>query len=440
MRRSIVRPLAAAAVCAALAAGIPRAAADPAPWMPRFRALQRVLTGVDVLQEGGFSVLRGKRVGLLTHPAAVNRYGESTIDVLRRAPGVKLVALYATEHGIWGTVPAGQHFPDMIDPRTGLLVHSLYTGRNNGEPTAAQLRGIDALVIDLQDVGVRSYTFSGTMKLALQACFRNNVEVVVLDRPDPLGGLKVDGPLPDRNLVGASLLCEFPVPYVYGLTMGEMAELAAHTPGVLDVTPRQLRRGRLVVVPMVGWRRSMRWPETGLRWIPTSPEIADFGAVVGYAMTGLGCELNNFRHGVDGQYWFRAISNRLVRPAIVARDLRALRLPGLEFRDISVRDPRSGRLGSGLYIEVTDWDEWVPTELSFYLMKLACELEPTNPYAHPPSESDVLRYLHEMGSVGFYRDLAAHGARTDVAAYLRYWWRQDRAFAERSRRFWLYPP
>ncbi|MGH7995616.1 MAG: DUF1343 domain-containing protein [Opitutaceae bacterium] len=411
----------------------------PVPvWMPRYRR-PRVFTGIDVLAEGNFSVLRGKRIGLLTHAAAVNRDGVPTVDVLLHAPGVKLVSLFATEHGIWNTMPAGRPFPDHIDPRTGLPVHSLYNGRSH-EPTAAQLRGIDALVIDLQDIGVRSYTFSGTMKLAMQGCFKHHVEVIILDRPDPLGGLKVDGPLPDPGLVGSSLMCEFPVPYVHGLTMGELAELAKGTPGVLQVTPRQLKRGRLTVVRMVGWRRSMRWPETGLRWIPTSPEIGDFGAVVGYAMTGLGCgpPIDNFRHGVDGQYWFRAVSNRYVKPAVVARDLRDLRLPGIHFREISVTNPRTGRPGMGLYVEVTDWDEWRPTELSFYLMQLACKLEPRNPFAWATRDERTI-FLHEVGSAALLHDLATRGARTDIAGYLRRWWSQDRAFAEWSRRFWLYP-
>lgn len=419
-----------------LACLIATAARAQASW-PRFDQRTPVLTGVDVLEAGGFSVLRGKRIGLLTHPAAVDRRGVSTVEVLLHAPGVRLVALFATEHGIWNTMPAGKHFPDMIDPRTHLPVYSLFTGRP--QPWAAQLRGLDALVIDLQDVGVRSYTFSGTMKEAMEGCFKNHVEVIVLDRPDPLGGLKVDGPLPDPQYVGASLVCEFPVPYVHGLTMGELAKLALGTPGVLRVPANDLRTAHLVVVPMVGWRRSMRWPETGLPWIPTSPAIPDFGAVVGYAMTGLGCELGNFKHGVDGQYWFRAISNRLVKPAIVARDLRALRLPGVDFREISVVNPQTGRTGTGLYIEVTDWDEWRPTELSFYLMQLACALEPVNPFAHP-GRAQLMTFLHEMGSTAFYRDLAEHGARADVADYLRYWWAEDRAFAQQSRRFWLYAP
>ena len=211
----------------------------PPPAIPRVEVPAGVMLGIDVLEHSNFLTLRGKRIGLLTHAAGRDRRGVSTVEVLRRAPGVKLVALFATEHGIWNNMPAGKSFRDQKDPRTGLMVYSLYSGRPS-IPSAAQLKGIDALVIDLQDIGVRSYTFSGTMKTAMEGCFRRNVEVIVLDRPDPLGGLKVSGPPLDPNLVGASLVCEFPVPYVHGLTMGELARLAKGTPGVLRLTPSEV--------------------------------------------------------------------------------------------------------------------------------------------------------------------------------------------------------
>jgi uncharacterized protein YbbC (DUF1343 family) len=345
------------------------------------------------------------------------------------------VALFATEHGIWNSIPGGRPFPDQIDPRTGLMVYSLYNGRPS-IPSPAQLKGIDALVIDLQDIGVRSYTFAGTMKTAMEGCFRQKVEVIVLDRPNPLGGWKVSGPPLDPDLVGASLVCEFPVPYVHGLTIGELARLAKGTPGVLRVTPAELARGRLTVVPMVGWRRSMRWPETGLTWRPTSPNIPDFASVMGYAMTGLGCDLGSFRHGVGMLYPFRGISNLAAKPEVVARELRALNLPGINFRLISAPNAH-GQPGTGLYIEVTDWDEWRPTDLSFYLMRLDCKLERRNPFASP-TKVLATRYLHEMGSSAFFRDIAAHGAQVNVEAYLRLWDQQDREYQQRSRKFWLY--
>ena len=158
------------------------------------------MLGIDVLQAGNFLPLRGKRIGLLTHPAGVDHQGVSTIDVLRRAPGVKLVALFGAEHGIYDALGASINYPDQLDPRTGLMIYSLYNGQQAHRPTKAQLKGIDALVIDLQDIGSRTYTFAGSMKQAMEGCFQNKVEVIVLDRPNPLGGLKVDGPMLDPSL------------------------------------------------------------------------------------------------------------------------------------------------------------------------------------------------------------------------------------------------
>ena len=412
----------------------------PASSIPRVEVPAGVLLGIDVLEHSNFLLLRGKRIGLLTHPAGVDRRGISTVEVLHHAPGVRLVALFATEHGLWNNVAGGKHFTDAVDARTGLPVYSLYTGSPSvPTPSSSQLKGIDAMVIDLQDIGSRSYTFSGTMKTVMEACFRHKVEVIILDRPNPLGGLKVDGPMPDPAIVGASLVCEFPVPYVHGLTMGELARLAYGTPGVLQVKEAERLRGKLTIIPMVGWRRSMRWTETGLAWVPTSPYISDFAAVMGYPMTGLGCpDFDSFRNGIGSQYPFRGISNLLVKPDIVARELRALNLPGLNFRQVSVPNARTGKPGTGLYIEVVDWDELHPTDLNFYLMKLACKLEPRNPFAHLTKMQES-KFLHEMGCTALYRDLAAHGARVDIDAYIRLWRAQDAQYQQRSRRFWLYP-
>jgi uncharacterized protein YbbC (DUF1343 family) len=425
---------------AAIPKAVPVAPVAPRPPLsvsiPTVAVPRDVRLGIDILEAGNFITLKGKRVGLLTHPAGVDRRGVSTIDLIRRAPGVQLVALFATEHSIYGNVPAGKIFPDRFDSKTGLTVYSLYNGRSH-RPTRSQLKGIDALVVDLQDIGVRSYTFAGAMEQAMEGCFENNVEVIVLDRPNPLGGLKVDGPPMDPQWLGSNLVNAFPVPYVHGLTIGELALLAKGTPGVLRISEAARTRGRLIVIPMSGWRRSMRWPETGLPWIPTSPFIPDFAAVVGYPMTGLGCQLGTFTNGIGSQYPFRGIYHPSVKLDVLERELAALHLPGLQFRRVSVPNSRTGQPASGIYLEVTDWDEWRPTDLNFYLMRLACKLEPRNPFA-AASRGTAEGFLRIMGSTAFFRDLAAHGARVDVASYIQAWEAEDRNFQQESRRFWLY--
>jgi uncharacterized protein YbbC (DUF1343 family) len=432
---SPLRAWAGAVLVALAAAGHPARAAAAAGAGAR----PRVMLGIDVLEAEDFAPLRGLRIGLLTNGAGVDGRGVSTIEVLRHAPGVRLVDLFATENGLSGSRASGRPFDDFRDPETGLMVHSLYNGRDlNHRPTAEQLRGIDALVIDLQDIGTRSYTFTGAMKQAMEGCFLHHVEVIVLDRPDPLGGLKVDGPMLDPRWMGPNLVNAFPVPYVHGLTIGELARLAKFEPGVLRIPEAVRKAGKLEVIPMRGWRRWMRWPDTGLTWIPTSPYIPDFAAVEGYPMVGLGCVLGGFTHGIGNRYPFRGIANRYVAPERLQRDLEALHLPGLAFQRVYVPNPRTGRPATGLYVEITDWDEWRPTELNFYLMQLDCRYERRNPFADA-SPGEVNGFLRVMGSTAFYRDLAVRGSRTDVAAYLRRWAEEDHVFQEQSRRFWLYP-
>jgi uncharacterized protein YbbC (DUF1343 family) len=398
-----------------------------------------VMLGIDVLESEGFAAVRGKRIGLLTHPAGVNRRGERTIDVLRRAPGVKLVALYGPEHGVNGDAPAEFLVPNTIDKRTGLPAYSIYAmpGR---KPTKASLKGIDAMVIDLQDIGTRSYTFISAMRYTMEACFANNVEVIVLDRPNPLGGLKVDGPPLDAKW--SSYVGAFRVPYVYGLTIGELAHMAKEAPGVLAVSDAVREHGRLTVIPMRGWRRAMRWPETGLTWIPTSQFVQDFAAIEGYPMVGLGTFWDppkidiGFRHGIGKSYSFRGISHKFVKIDVVEKELRALNLHGLQFRRVSALD-REGKPAVGLFIEITDYDEWQPTELNFYLMKLACKFDAKNPFAPGPGR-DFSGFLRHMGSEEFLHALQHDGARVDVPKFLAEWRLRANIYQQESKRYWLY--
>lgn len=401
-----------------------------------------VMLGIDVLESQGFAAVKGKRIGLLTHPAGVNRRGETTIDVLRRAPGVKLVALFGPEHGIYGNEKAEVKIGDRTDPRTGLRVYSLY-GQFR-KPTKEMLKGLDAMVVDLQDIGTRSYTYVSAMLYTMAACFEHHVEVIVLDRPNPLGGNKVDGPPLDpqwKSYVGA-----IRVPYVHGLTIGEIARMAKESPGVLQV-PKAINvseavraKGKLTVIPMRGWRRNMRWSETGLAWVPTSPMVQNFSAVVGYAMTGLGTyhDLNSrfdigLRHGVGVNYAFRGLSHKTVKSDVLERELRALKLPGLSYRRISVPG-RNGKPETGVFVEISDWDDWNPVELSVHLMVLGCKLDPRNPFR----TGDASGFLRHMGSSAFYETLKRDGARTNAAAWVREWQTHNAIYRQQSRKFWLY--
>lgn len=397
-----------------------------------------VMLGIDTLEAAGFATVKGKRIGLLTHPAGVNRRGVPTVEVLRRAPGVQLVALYAVEHGIYNDKPAEKYFPDTIDGRTGLPVYSLYSGKGrNFRPTAAQLKPIDALVIDLQDIGTRSYTFSGAMKSAMEVCFEQGKEVIVLDRPNPLGGLKVGGPPLDADLM--TDVGRFRVPYVHGLTIGELARMAAslQAPGGLAVSDAVRARGKLTIVPMRGWTRSMRWPETGLPFVPTSTALQDFAAVMGYPMTGLGCIIGGFRHGVGFQYPFRGVHHITAKADVVEKELRALNLPGVQLRRVSLPNVKTGLPAIGLYTEINDFDDWQPCDLNFWLMKIACKLEPRNPFA-TATDAKRREFKIHVGSTALFNELATKGARIDMDAWLRTWSAQAKIYQEHSRKYWMY--
>jgi uncharacterized protein YbbC (DUF1343 family) len=390
----------------------------------------RILLGIDTLEQSGFSALAGKRVGLLTHPAGVNRNGVSTIDVLRRAPNVNLVALFGPEHGIYGDEQANVPVDNKIDPRTKLPVYSLY-GKYR-KPTAEMLSGLDALVIDLQDVGVRSYTYVSCMRYAMEACFENGVEVIVLDRPNPLGGLKVDGPPLDRewrSYVGA-----FHVPYVHGFTIGELAQIAKYTSGTMEVPDSVRQKGKLTVIKMQGWRREMLWPDTGLKWVPTSPYIPDLSAVLGYAMTGLGAQIGGFSHGIGTPYPFRFLRFKGKSSIEVLHALQAQQIPGFSFRIIQTKTT-SGASVEGVYVGVSNWAQLQPTDISFYMMQLTAAWTPGNPFS--TAKNPGLFNKH-VGSTAWWNEITQRGEQARTKDFLNQWEAQAQAFQRSHMQFRLY--
>lgn len=239
-------------------------------------AQQRVRLGIDVLAAQGFQPIQGLRVGLITNHTSRDGRGVQTRVVLQRAPGVRLTALYTPEHGIDGTIPAGKYVATRKDAVTGLPAHSLYGPTR--KPTPAMLADVDALLFDLQDIGSRSYTYISTMIRAMEACAENGKAFIVLDRPNPLGGNRINGPGIESKWI--SFVGQVPVPYVHGMTAGELARMAAGKKW-LSAVPK------FSVVPMAGWSREMVWADTGLPWIATSPNIPHTSSPFYYAATGL---------------------------------------------------------------------------------------------------------------------------------------------------------
>lgn len=413
----------------------PRITLPPATPTPAPARVFPVMLGIDVLEADGFRAIAGKKVGLLTHPAGVNRRGETTVDVLRRAPRVQLVSLFAPEHGIDGTIKAGENFNNTRDKRTGLPVYALY-GQSLGK-AKAMVKGLDALVIDLQDIGVRSYTFTVIMRYAMEACFENGVEVVVLDRPNPLGGWKVDGPPLDPEWLSG--VGAFPrMPYLHGLTMGEIARLAkfsSPTTAGMTISEKARAAGKLTVIPMRGWTRSMQWPETGLKWVGTSPFIQTYESVIGYAMVGLGTQNSGWKWGIGKDFPFRGISFPKKTPDEIIKAMEAYKIPGITFVKRQGKDS-AGKMINGVYVEVTDWQKWNPTELSFYMHKQAA-IWSLNPFA-TLSTADARAFQIHVGSTAWYQALRRDGARVNVPLFIENWIPRSRAYQELTKRYWIY--
>lgn len=248
------------------------AATGCGPRLVQVRTAEPVTLGVETLLRDSLGVLRGKRVGLITNHSGRDRAGRSTIDLLHRAPGVQLAALFGPEHGLRGVADAGEHVASGVDSATGLPVYSLY-----GEtrvPTPEMMRTVDVLVYDIQDVGARVYTYPWTMAESMVAAGKAGKQFVVLDRPDPIRGDFVQGGMLDtafRSFVGL-----YPVPLRYGLTVGELARWLVTDGGVkVDLT----------VIPMRGWKRSMWWEQTGLTWVNPSPNLRTVEATILYPGT-----------------------------------------------------------------------------------------------------------------------------------------------------------
>ena len=388
--------------------------------------------GIDYLEETDFEILRGKKVGLLTHPAGKNGRGQSSVDVLFRSNRVNLVALFGPEHGIYGNEKAAVPVDDKIDTRTGLPVYSLY-GKFR-KPTPKMLTNIDCLVVDLQDVGVRCYTYVSCMRYAMEACFEAGVEVVVLDRPNPLGGIKVAGPPMDEKWM--SYVGAFRMPFVHGMTIGEIALWSKKREGVLKTSSSVRKKGKLTIVPMLGWKRSMTWPETGLSWHPTSPNIPTLDAVAGYPMTGLGAQMGRFRHGIGTNYPFRFLTYEGKSPEEVKATLESFNLPGLSYRIKTLRDS-SGKAVRGIYLVISDWNEWKPTQLPFYMMKLSALWETPSPFSKAPEAKAGLFNKH-VGSSWWWDALLSKGGSVNPSQYLAEWEKDSLRFRELVRPYLLY--
>ena len=395
-----------------------------------------VKTGIDVLESNGFKQLQGKKIGLVTNPSGVNNKLVSTVDILANAPGVELVALYGPEHGVRGDIHAGDKVSDDVDPKTGVPVYSLY-GKTR-KPSPEMLKDVDAIVYDIQDNGCRSFTFISTLGLLMAAAAENGKEVIVLDRPNPLGGNKVEG-----NLVEAgnfSFVSQFEIPYLYGLTVGELAKML-NEEGMLKGEKGNndtIVKCNLTVVPMEGWSRDMVYTDTRLPWVLPSPHMPQAETSYYYPATGILGELGYMSIGVGYTLPFQMVAAQWINAAEFADALNALALPGVTFRPINVKPFYSvgkGENMGGVQIYITDYEKAHLTSIQFYIMQEVARMYPEHEVM-ANANTGRFRMFDLVSGTNFIREKFTETKQyKDIEAY----WNKDvESFKQKSAKYYLY--
>lgn len=395
-------------------------------------ATAQVKTGIEVLRDGGFKQLQGKRVGLVTNPSGVDRNLKSTVDILNEAPGVKLVALYGPEHGVRGNAHAGDAVGDAVDAKTGVKTYSLY-GKTH-KPTAEMLKDIDVLVYDIQDIGCRSYTFYATMGMCMEACAENGKEFMVLDRPNAVSGNKVEGNLVEKGYF--SMVSKYAIPYVYGLTPGELATY-------LNEEGVTAKKAKLTVIPMEGWKRDMTYAQTGLPWVAPSPQIPTPDHAAFYAMSGVIGELYAFNTGIGYTLPFQCFATPYLDADKLADAMNALNLPGFRFRPINYKPffkvgPETAdamKEMHGVQVYITDLDKANLTLCQFYFLQVLHEQHPEAKIFDANAKRGYGMFDKVMGTDQIRLLFSKRYKVADIEAYFN---KDAEAFKAKSSKYYLY--
>ena len=386
----------------------------------------KVQTGIEVLRADGFTLLEGKRVGLTTNPTGVDSNLKSTIDILWEAENVNLVALYGPEHGVRGNVHAGDVVDNEVDKKTGLKMYSLY-GKTK-KPTKEMMDEIDVMVYDIQDNGCRSYTYISTMGMLMEACIEHGKELIVLDRPNPLGGEKIEGCLVEDGYI--SFVSQFKIPYLYGQTPGELALY-------LNATDYE-NKCKLTVVKMKGWERNMTWDETGLEWVVASPHVPHGQSAIFYPVTGIFGEFGYISIGVGYTLPFEVMGAPWISADTLAEAMNALQLPGLEFRPIYYKPYYStfqGELCQGVQIHILDYKKARLSEVQFLVVQELMRLWPEKDWFKLCNQKRFGMFDKVCGT-NKIREI--FGERYQWEDIREYWYKDVEAYRAASSLYYLY--
>lgn len=333
-----------------------------------------ILLGNENFLENYIHLVQGKRIGLLTNPSGVSSKLQSTADIFAAHPDIQLTALFGPEHGIRGAISAGEKVKDATDPKTGIPVFSLYGKYRT--PGKEMVDSIDVFIVDIQDIGVRAYTFIYTMANVMKAAAKHEKQVIVLDRPNPLGGEITEGNLTEEGFL--SFVGMYPIPYRHGMTIGELAQL---------FNSEYRINCDLTVIPLIGWTRNMYWDKTGLYWIPPSPHVPHWETVLFMSTTGTFGELHTLSEGVGYTSPFELTGAPWINGEELATALNNLHLPGVLFRPLHFK-PYYGifkdQICQGVQIHLTDPQIYKSYSAGFFIMETVMKLYPEhNLFAEP---------------------------------------------------------
>ncbi|WP_077328116.1 exo-beta-N-acetylmuramidase NamZ family protein [Virgibacillus siamensis] len=366
--------------------------------------------GVEVLLKDKMDLLEGKRVGLITNPTGVDKELNSVVDVLYNHPDVNLTTLYGPEHGVRGSAQAGEYVEYYIDEHTGLPVYSLYG--ETRKPTPEMLENVDVLLFDIQDVGTRFYTYIYTMALAMEAAEENDIQFIVLDRPNPLSGTKVQGPVLDPDY--SSFVGKYPIPLRHGMTVGELAKLFNNEYGI---------GADLTVVEMQGWKRNMYYDETPLEFVMPSPNMPTTDTAMVYPGAAL-IEGTNVSEGRGTTRPFELIGAPFIDSTELASTLNDLNLPGVRFRAASFTpqfSKHSGTLSHGIQIHVTHKPSFNPVTTGLHIVKTIHDLYPED-FEFRAENSQGISFFDYLVGNGWIREAIEEGKSVE---YMKNRWQDE---------------